>query len=84
LAMVVLGETMGPWQLCGGVLILLAAVTLIRSETRKPGPDDPHSEGSTEREAALLGQGNMKGAGHDPSTTCHNYITPQITRLGKP
>ncbi len=59
LAAVVLSETMGPLQLCGGVLILLAAVTLIRSETRKPRPDDPHGEESTEREAALLGHGKM-------------------------
>jgi drug/metabolite transporter (DMT)-like permease len=55
LAAVVLGETMGLLQLCGGVLILLAAITLIRSETRQQRPNDPHGEGSTEREATLIG-----------------------------
>jgi drug/metabolite transporter (DMT)-like permease len=54
LAAVVLSETMGLLQLCGGVLILLAAITLIRSETRQQKPNGPHGEGSTEREAALL------------------------------
>jgi drug/metabolite transporter (DMT)-like permease len=53
LAAVVLSETTGMLQLCGGTLILLAAITLIRSETRLQGPHDPHSEGSTEREVAL-------------------------------
>src|SRR5215469_12016609 len=55
LAAVVLGETMGPLQLCGGVLILLAAITLIHSETRLPRADDPQCKGSTEREAARIG-----------------------------
>jgi len=55
LAAVVLGETMGLLQLCGGVLILLAAITLIRSETRQQRPNDPHGEGSAEREATLIG-----------------------------
>jgi drug/metabolite transporter (DMT)-like permease len=54
LAAVVLSETMDLLQLCGGTLILLAAITLIRSETRQQKPHDPHGEGSTEREAALL------------------------------
>lgn len=38
LAAVVLSETMGLLQLCGGTLILLAAITLIRSETHQQGP----------------------------------------------
>jgi drug/metabolite transporter (DMT)-like permease len=55
LAAVVLGETMGLLQLCGGALILLAAITLIRSETRQQRPSDLQGEGSTEREATLIG-----------------------------
>ena len=35
LAAMILSETMGPLQLCGGALILLAAIMLIRSETRQ-------------------------------------------------
>jgi drug/metabolite transporter (DMT)-like permease len=54
LAAVVLSETMGLLQLCGGVLILLAAITLIRNETRQQRPNDLQGEGSTEREAALI------------------------------
>jgi len=54
LAAVVLSETLGLLQLCGGVLILLAAITLIRSETRQQRPNDPHGEGSTEREKEEL------------------------------
>lgn len=55
LAAVVLGETMGLLQLCGGMLILLAAITLIRSETRQQRPSDLQGEGSNEREATLIG-----------------------------
>ncbi len=41
LAALVLGETMGGVQLLGGALILLAAVTLVRSETRRQKREDP-------------------------------------------
>ncbi len=54
LAAVVLSETLGLLQLCVGVLILPAAITLIRSETRQQRPNDPHGEGSTEREKEEL------------------------------
>jgi len=36
------------------VLILLAVITLIRSEMRQQKPNDPHGEGIPKREAALL------------------------------
>lgn len=49
LAAVVLGETMGLLQLCGGLLILLAAVILIRSETRQQRSNDCHGQGSIEK-----------------------------------
>jgi len=70
LAAVVLSETIGPLQLCGGVLILLAAITLIRSETRQQRPNDPQGEGSTGREAALIGIGEAEGR-----TSCSNVTT---------
>ena len=83
LAAVVLGETMDLLQLCGGVLILLAAITLIRSETRQQRPNDPLVRGVPKGKRSLLGQGKMKGADYDPSTTCHNHITPQMAYQGR-
>jgi drug/metabolite transporter (DMT)-like permease len=70
LASVILSETIGLLQLCGGVLILLAAITLIRSETRQQRPNDPQGGGSTEREAALIGIGEAEGR-----TSCSNVTT---------
>jgi drug/metabolite transporter (DMT)-like permease len=64
LAAVVLGETMGLLQLCGGLLILLAAVILIRSEARQQRSNDYHDQGGTEKGGSnLVGVSSREGRG---------------------
>ena len=56
LATVVLGEGMGLLQLLGGVFILIAAITLVRSETVQKKPKAPPHAGRNEKDATLIGK----------------------------
>jgi drug/metabolite transporter (DMT)-like permease len=63
LATIVLGERMGPLQILGGLLILLAAMTLMRGETgQKPAKASP-KPAHTEEEASLIGGAREETSG---------------------
>jgi len=71
LATVVLGEGMGLLQLLGGVLILIAAITLVRSEMVQKKPKAPPNAGRNKKDAMLIGNISGRQGGEPESNAGH-------------